>query len=226
MRPTRPYDDPFAYRLRVLGCILASQLLLWGLFQFWPARQFEPELARIYDIAGQELIELEEIVPTRQPRQAPRPPAPVPAIVWPDDIVIETEMEFDDRLLVLDTYGEDEFEAEGGESITAGLAAPATAPKAIRFVEPAYTDEARRNRVRAEVVVRVLVNEKGAVEEATLVERYRVDAAGENRQPVDKLAYGLEEASLEAARRWMFQPAREAGRAVRSYTTLTFRFGV
>ena len=226
MRPTRTYDDPFAYRLRVLGCILASQLLLWGLFRFWPIEPAGPEPSRVYDIAGQEVIRLEEIVPTRQPRQAPRPPAPVPPIVSPYDILLETEVLFDDRLMVLDTYGEDEFEAEGGETVAAGLAAPATAPKAIRFVEPEYPAEARRNRVRAEVVVRVLVDEKGAVAEAVVVERYRVDVAGENRQAVKSLDFGLEEASLEAARRWLFQSAREAGQSVRSYTTLTFRFGV
>ncbi|MDZ4700832.1 MAG: energy transducer TonB [Rhodothermales bacterium] len=226
MRPTRTYDDPIAYRLRVLGCILASQCLLWAAFRFWPIQPASPNPARVYDIAGQEIIALEEIMPTRQLRQAPRPPAPPVPVVSPDDILLDTEMIFDDRKLALDVYGEEENAAVGNEAIAAGLAAPATAPRAIRFVEPEYTSEARRNRVRAEVVVRVLVDEKGAVVEATLVERYQVDAAGENRQPVTKLAYGLEEASVEAARRWLFQPAREAGRSVRSYTTLTFRFGV
>ena len=63
------------------------------------------------------------------------PPVPV---VSPDDILLDTEMIFDDRKLALDVYGEEENAAVGNEAIAAGLAAPATAPRAIRFVEPEY----------------------------------------------------------------------------------------
>ena len=99
-------------------------------------------------------------------------------------------------------------------------------PKPVRIVEPEYTREARRRNVRAEIVVEVLVDERGQVAEARVIERYLLNKNEDDKEAVAEVGYGLEEAAQEAALRWMFRPARERGKAVRSYTNVTFSFGI
>ena len=69
-------------------------------------------------------------------------------------------------------------------------------------------------------------DERGNVSEAQVVKRYLVNKDKTERTFVQEIGYGVEEAALAAAGRWMFRPAREGGKIVRSYTTLTFSFGV
>ena len=89
-------------------------------------------------------------------------------------------------------------------------------------MEPEYTREARRARIRTEIVVEVQVSPTGQVLSATVVERYLLTP---RRRRVDTLGYGLEEAALAAARRWRFRPARVNDQPVASFTRITFSFG-
>ena len=75
-------------------------------------------------------------------------------------------------------------------------------------------------------MVEVLVNERGRVENARVVERFLLNKNQTTRDPVSEVGYGLEKSALEAAKRYIFSPARENNKRVSSYTTLTFRFGV
>ena len=95
----------------------------------------------------------------------------------------------------------------------------------MRFVEPEWPREARRKRIRADVLVEVLVDEKGLVREAKVVERFLYQGDSDQKEEVPELKYGLEEAAVAAAKRWMFQPARQDGNPVKSYKTITFSFG-
>ena len=73
----------------------------------------------------------------------------------------------------------------------------------------------------------MLVDEKGRVEASKVLERFLLgNKKDDPKQPVNLLGYGLEEAALSAAGRWLFRPARKNGTPVRSYHALTFRFGV
>lgn len=225
MHPSRSHHDSDAYRLRLLGCVLAGQLVVWLLMTFWPAPGPDPLEATIYHIAGQEVIPIEEILPTQQSlRAAPPPPPDIPVVV-PDDVVLEPDLLFQEQSLTLDRYAEDEAVAEGNTAQGAPtLAAPAVGPKPIRFVEPEYPASAQKAGIRAEVTVQVLVDEKGRVTSAEILERFILDRDA-NRKAVSQLDHGLEDAALRAASDWLFQPARDGGRTVRSYTILTFRFG-
>lgn len=215
------------YRTRLLACVTASLLLAISAVRFWPNAEEASDLRPVYRVAEQETIEIDEIQPTRQAASAPAPPAPPIPIVVPDDQVLEdVELDFTDGLLPIDAPGE-EASPEGTSAVTRASASGVTAgPKTVRFVEPEYTKEARRKRIRAELVVRVLVNEQGRVEQSTIVERFLLGDDGSAKQPVEMLGYGLEEAALSAADRWMFRPARKDGKPVASHTVLTFTFGV
>lgn len=180
-----------------------------------------------YRTTEQEVIDVDEIQPTRQARRAPPPPAPPIPVIVPDDVVLEEyELDFSDsHLLDLEDPGEDIAETEGTDAVATG-GGTTVGPKAVRFVEPEYTREARRRRIRAEVVVEVLVDDRGRVQETLIEERFILDREGGSKTPVTELGYGLEEAAVSAAKRWIFRPARENGKPVPSYTTLTFTFGV
>ena len=226
MRRSSTYRNAGLYRLRIQICIAATLILLIGIVRLWPPPRSGDERTTGYHVSEQEIIDIEEIQPTRQARRAPPPPAPPIPIVVPDDVVLDhVELEFSDaNLLDIDDPG-DEIEDEEGEAVptTGGVT---VGPKAVRFVEPEYTREARRRRVRAEVVVEVLVDDRGRVQDTSIEERFLLNDDDGSKTPVAEVGYGLEEAAVSAARRWIFRPARENGKPVASYTTLTFTFGV
>jgi protein TonB len=74
---------------------------------------------------------------------------------------------------------------------------------------PVYPAKALKERVRGLVIVQVLVQEDGGVREVRIERGARAD---------------LNEAALEAARHWRFEPARKDGRFVRTYATIRFPF--
>lgn len=215
-----------------MACLAVSLALLVAAVRLWPGPG-EPDLAHVtFDTRGQEVIEIEEILPTQQGSPPPPPPVPAPPVVVPDDVVLEeVELDLADNLPVAEQPGADEGTGDGERDAgTADAAGPAVrsevGPRTVRFVEPEYTQEARRRKVRAEVVVEVLVDERGQVRETKILERFLLGNDPQEKRPVDTVGYGLEEAALSAAERWIFRPARQNGRPVRSYTTLTFTFGV
>ncbi len=215
------------YRLRILGSLAVSLLLVWAGFRWWPLPgPYEPADIN-YDVRGQEVITMEEITQTRQEVKTPPPPAPLPPVVVPDDVVLEdVELEFPDDFLAIEDTGTD-AEAEVGVPTGNNMSFRAdSGPKPVLIVQPQYTREARRKNVRAEVVLEVLVDERGQVSEIRVIKRYLLNKDKTEREAVAVIGYGLEEAAQKAAAGWMFRPAREGGKAVRSYTTLTFSFGI
>ena len=232
-QPANHHNREHAYRsqhsIRVLGGMAVSLLVMIGAVKFWPVPADYAPTDIVYKTQGPEMIQMEEIVQTSQQRQAPPPPAPLPPIIVPDDRIIEEEFELDitDSFLPVDQPALDQ-RLTPGEPIGAQ---PSTnvaevAPKPVRIVEPEYTRAARRKRIRAEVVVEVLIDEKGRVEGSKVLERFLLGDDDDPKKPVQELGYGLEEAAVSAAGRWLFRPARKNGSPVRSQHALTFKFGV
>ena len=220
----RSHEKNEAYRVRVLACVAGALLFLILIVEFWPLPGAPEPDPFPYNTGGQEIISMEEIQPTRQTAKPPPPPPPVIPAVVPDDIVIENEIEIFDAFLTLEEYGVEDDVAEPAVGSEGSSKAPEIGPKPLRFVEPEYTREARKKNIRAEVVVEVLVDQKGKVQEAKVVERFLYNK--NDKKLVPSLNYGLEESALSAAQRWTFRPARQNGTPVDSYTTLTFSFGV
>jgi protein TonB len=212
----------------MLACTAAALLIVIACVHLWPLPDTEPDNQTPYRISEQEVIDIEEIQPTAQNRQAPPPPAPPIPILLPDNTLLDDhEIDLSDAppLDVEDT-GDDIAVADGPVETQSQASGQTIGPKAVRFVEPEYTRDARRKRVRAEVVVKVLVGDGGRVLETRIEERFLLDRDGTDKTPVAEVGYGLEEAALSAAKRWIFRPARENGKPVSAYTTLTFTFGV
>lgn len=226
MQRKRQVDIHRGYVLRVQGALVATLLLLIAAARWWPVRGDGLQDHLDFDTRGEQVVMMEMIQPTRQARRAPPPPAPLPPIEVPDDVVLAEE--------VIDLDSEISFDApasgDGGASGSANLGGPSfvaqaqEAPKPIRFVEPEYSREARRRRIQAQVIVEVRVNEKGTVDSSRIVDRFIRDKEAK-WMPVQELGYGVEEAVLAAAERWRFVPARHYGRVVASLATLEFTIG-
>ncbi|GIV59910.1 energy transducer TonB [Rhodocaloribacter litoris] len=228
-RRGKTYDRQQGYVLRMMATLALSLAVVTAAVRWWPPPGAAEPPEIVYDPRGQELIVMEEIVQTQQRLRRPPPPAPLVPVVVPDEVVLdEYDLEVRDSYLPVDTPGDDAEQVEGDPEGTRATAVSATVgPKPVRIVEPEYTREARRKKVRAEVVVEVLVNERGRVEQARIVERYLLgDRPEDPKQPVPRLGYGLEEAALAAAEGWMFRPARQNGKPVSSLFTFTLSFGI
>lgn len=207
------------------GAVAVSLLVAIAAFRWWPPPTDDTDRI-VFDTRAQELIALDEILPTRQRQEKPPPPAPVPPVVVPDDVELpDTEIELPDNLILdVPVTGE-----PTGPPAPPGtqFVQPDAGPRTVRFVVPEYTDEARSKHIRAEVMVEVLVDTRGRVKEARVTDRYLVRGKDdEERERVAALGFGLERSAVEAAEQCMFRPAREKGKVVESWTTLTFRFGL
>lgn len=201
-------------------CVLALCLVL---VHGWPAGTGAPSDLPFSDVA-QEVIAIEEIVPTSQSlERRPPPPAPIPPVVVPNDRLIEVEIEWGTSALQIETPGDDAERQEGAADRATASRLPDTGARLLRAVQPGYPAEARKNDVRARVRVEVQVTASGRVSEAVVTGRWRQHEDGE--QPVASLGYGLEDAALNAARRSLFRPAESNGEPVATRTTLTFTFG-
>lgn len=207
--------------------LVLALLLGIAAFRFWPAPSDEIDESMVFDVRGQELVQIEEILQTRQQEKKPPPPAPIPPIVVPDDVQLdEVVIELSDETLAVEDPGDDAELQEGNTTGEQFSARADRGPRAVWIVEPEYTRAADRRDVRAEIVVEVLVSRTGRVDETRILERFLIDRDQTERDPVEQVGYGLEEAALDAAARWRFEPAIERGQRVQSYTTLTFVFGV
>jgi protein TonB len=216
------HRDEDRYRIRTLVCTALALIGLLVVVHFWPDIRPEKK-GDLFDTRG-EPIELEMIEQTQQVAKPPPPPAPLPPVVVPNDEVIDFEEL--DLTEEIETEGDQDDLAEAVNLGPKIVAEADQGPKPIRFVEPEYTEAARKENVKASILVEVLIDEKGRVIESEIIDRFIYEGKNDPPTPVARIGYGVEEAALTAAERWRFRPARHGGRAVQTYYTLTFRFGV
>jgi TonB family protein len=95
----------------------------------------------------------------------------------------------------------------GGEIKTVGDGV--TQPKLIRPVDPTYPERVRKEKVTGQVVVQAVIEKDGTVARASIVRPVHPD---------------LDAATLEAVRQWRYEPARQNGKPVAVYMTITVDF--
>lgn len=206
-----------------MGTLVLVLAGLSGLVHWWPppAKSDDPRLFRDRPATQ---IEMRHIQPTNQSRDVtPAPPAPLPPVVVPNDVLITEEVDIGEAELQIETDGDDRLLQDGTNEATASRR-PDTEARLLRNVQPEYPQTARREGIRARVEVEVQITKTGQVLAASVRQRWILSSEGSSR-PVDRLNYGLEEAALRAARRSLFQPARQNGQAVETRKVITFTFG-
>lgn len=82
-------------------------------------------------------------------------------------------------------------------------------PRQLFAPHPVYTEVARRARLEGTVILEVLLDERGRVEEVTVLRGQRL---------------GLTDTAIAAVSRWRYEPARRQGRAVPVLMTVTIHF--
>ena len=214
--------DAQRYGLRLLLAMALALALMTIAFR-WPEAPADRAVSVLIDRPGREVIALDEIVQTRQEQQPPPPPAPLPPVVVPDDRVLPVD-ELDLQPLAVTDEGELESqEVSAGDDGAPRDAAETVSPRLVRFVEPVLPREAQRRRLRVEAVVELVVNDRGAVDDATILELYTLD--DDVRTLVLEVGYGIERAILDAARSCRFRPGRVSGQPTTAATQLIFTVG-
>jgi len=103
----------------------------------------------------------------------------------------------------------------GSPRLGGGSGAPATdvdtKPILLNHANPQYTEEARKNKIQGQVVVRVLVGVDGLVKQVKVVRG---------------LPDGLDEQAIQAAYQLRFNPAMKDGRPVAFWQNITIEFNL
>lgn len=146
----------------------------------------------------------------REPRHVRIPiPDPTPDEVEPvRPLAVEPprlELPLDDGFLAIP----EALPAPTDEAAPIPFGGEIVAPRKLAAPMPAYSEIARRARRQGVVVVRATIDRDGRVVAA------RVEKG---------LGFGLDEATLDAVRRWTFEPATLHGRPVAVFYYLTVRF--
>lgn len=212
------------YRVRVLAAIAAVELLVIAIFNLWPINESTSSFQQI-DFSD-EAIALEDVVRTEQQNSPPPPPKPqVPLPEPTDEIIEEDPIELDD--LNVSEYSDSlSVEMIGSEGdADKPVSSPQVAPQVIHIVEPTVPEAAKKANIKAEIWVNFLVDTDGKVEEASITEIVLYDQESGKKRRVDRINYGLTEATLTAALQWRFRPARNKGQPVKAYSRQIFTYG-
>lgn len=213
------------YKLRIMGCIAVAELLILMLVLFWPVE--EKKINTFQDIEPiEDAIAIEDVQITTQRSSPPPPPTPQVPVPVPNDEIIEQEPIVLEDLDIQEWAKTLEVQGRGPGGNSDQVAAnPAQSPSLVRIVEPTVPQEAKKANIKAEIWVSFLVNTEGNVEEASISRIKLYDKKGESYEIVKSINYGLPEATIDAALRWKFRPAKDGGEPVRAYTEHIFSFG-
>lgn len=168
-----------------------------------------------YELDEQEVVEMEEIIQTRQvetPPPPPRPPVPVEVpndeIIEDVDIDISADLNLDDRLDAPPPPPEEEEVEEDFfvvvEEMPELIGGLAELQSKIR-----YPEMARRAGIEGRVYVQFIVNEQGEVEDPRVIRG---------------IGGGADEEALRAVRQAKFRPGMQRGRPVRVQYSLPIFF--
>jgi hypothetical protein len=211
------------YRERVMGALVLVLALALLVVRGWPGGGSSAP-AELFRDRPDDRIQIREIQPTSQSQEKnPPPPAPLPPVVVPDEVLVKEELDFGESALRVETP-EDDARLQDGADRAPTARQPDSGARLLKNVQPTYPAAARDDEVRARIQVEVEIGTTGRVQSATVRRRWRLHEDG-SAEPVDQLGYGLEEAALAAAERSLFRPATSGGTPVVSRKVLTFTFG-
>ncbi len=201
--------------------IVISTLFLLAIVKWWPVNVEYSVPAEIF--TSETEIFTETMIPTRQVTQPARPPVPQMPMPVPNDEIIDEEIDIPDigNILSLEPLGEGLIGQHGnGDEI---VGSPQRSPRVIKIVEPIMPDQARRQNIKAEVLITFLIDRNGKIEEYFVKEIRQYN--GKGYTVVNSIGYGIMEAAMEAAGQWIFKSAINDDKEVKAYTTQIFSFG-
>jgi TonB family protein len=105
--------------------------------------------------------------------------------------------------------GAEKAAAAGGEGQVLKVGGDVKEPVVLHQVQPAYPEEARKNRVQGIVKLAAVIDEKGAVVKV---------------EPIESPDPSLSEAAAAAVKQWTYKPATKKGKPVKVGMTITVNF--
>ncbi|HEX5000442.1 MAG TPA: energy transducer TonB [Terriglobia bacterium] len=96
----------------------------------------------------------------------------------------------------------------GGPKTIGGAVKP---PVPVYNPNPAYSEDARKNKITGQVLLEIIVKEDGTVDNASI-------------KLLRKLGYGLDESAITTVRTWKFRPGTENGKPVPVRVTMEVTF--
>lgn len=218
------YFDEFEHTQRFMLCMVAALLIAISVFKLWPVSDKEERIS-YESIYQEEEILIDNAIVTRQSSLPPPPPKPLVPVPVPDDEVIPEDYDFPDVEDLFDDnelYDESE-EIQLGSSEGRLVGDPQQGPRLVKIVEPTISETAKNQNIKAQIIVTFLVGTDGNIEDVFVSEIRLYD--GNDYKVVDQIGYGILEATLEAATKWKFIPAKDDGENVKTYVENSFNIG-
>ncbi|WP_142453102.1 energy transducer TonB [Gracilimonas mengyeensis] len=175
----------------------------------------EDEPPKAVELDEQEVVEMEEVVQTKQVETPPPPPRPPVPVEVPNDEVIEDEViDLDAELnmnqkMDLPPPPDDEADEEEDFFVVVEQMPKLKGGMAELQSNVKYPEMARRAGIEGRVTVQFIVNEEGEVE---------------NPRVVRGIGGGCDEEALKAVRQAEFEPGMQRGRPVRVQYSLSINF--
>lgn len=183
--------------------VIGTLVFLVALFFAFKKFESSQGLAKTEDI----IIQIEQIPPTTQVKKPPPPARPKIPIESddediPEDLTIEeTEVDFSEEIEDLPPPPEEE------EPIVPFYAL-SDKPVVIKRVAADYPELAKKAGIEGTVVLKVLVNTKGDVEDVEVLKSHPL----------------LDESAIVAARQFKFKPGKQRDRFVKVWMSIPFTF--
>ena len=214
----RPNDDHKDYLIRLELGVIASLLIFLVVFK---VQIQSNEVKDVYTVAVQEVVEIEDIVQTKQEIKAPPPPRPVIPIEVPNDEVIEDEIINIDAELNMDEMVElppappqfDENEEAEEEEIFVVVEQPPVLIGGIQGVQKkiVYPELALKAGIEGRVVIQFVIDKEGNIKDPVVVRG---------------IGGGCDEEAIRALQASKFRPGYQRGIPVSVRYTVPISFKI
>ena len=205
-------EDQRSFRASLMVALVAHLLILFATIPTLASKEIDEPTAKKYIKLAPITKMKKEIL---EPRKIPEPkalkiPMPDPD---PDDIEIYVEDEVVEPVIDLPPDVFLAIPAEPSETPAPTgpirVSADFKAPKKIHFVQPMYTEIARKARIEGVVIVEAVIDRNGLVRDTTVLKG---------------LPLGLTENAVKAVRQWRFEQPVMNGKPVDIIFVLTVHF--
>lgn len=216
------------YFIRLQVALVIVELTMLALFRFYPAQDDSAgELSR-FSSESESPVVMEDVVITEQnlarsvapPVRQDLPPEPTDDLMEMEPIDFEGMEPLNDSPIAnIQNTGID----DSGE--LKPVANPDIPPRLYKIVEPVIPEEARKSNVKARIRVSFLISPEGKVEDLYITKIEVYDRQKQKFVIQDRIGYGLAEATMKAASKWQFGPAKNGGNTVPARVEHMFTFG-
>lgn len=196
-------DLRLKYPKWVEAALIVALLLTIGLFYAFKRFESSVTLNKVVD----KEIETIEIPPTQQ-IQKPPPPAKPKIPVESEDEDIPEDLTIEEETFDFEAEVEDLPPPPEEEEPIVPFYALSEKPEEIKRVNPKYPELAKKAGIEGTVVVKVLVNTKGDVEQVEVLKSHPL----------------LDESAIEAARQFKFKPGKQRDKFVKVWVSIPFNF--